>query len=47
MWYLALEFISAAAWPSIIEKVNFTLRMNEMASLTTTLKVGEAADEIR
>ena len=47
MWHLALEFISAAAWLSIIERVNFTQRMNKMASLITTLKVGEAADEIR
>ena len=47
MWYVALEYFGAAAWSSIIEEANFTLHMNKMASLITTLKVGEAADEIR
>ena len=45
--YLALECFSAAAWPSIIEEANFTLRTNKMASVITTLKVGAAADDIR
>lgn len=47
MWYLTLEYFGAAAWSSIIEEANFTLRMNKMASLITTLKLGGAADEIR
>ena len=37
----------AIASMNVVLGAGVTLRMNEMASLTTTLKVGEAADEIR